>query len=149
MDFEDLDYDKITELLNKRDAEEKQGLKKKRDWVAISATILSLAAWIIMIAVWVIIEYASPEREMLFMTTFFNVHFGAVSSVRTRWNMDLVLIAYILMIVALGLCLISFVLNTMGMKRKGKKPKISIFLIGSITIIVFVMFMINFGPMIF
>ena len=150
MEFDDLDYDKITEILNKRDEEEKRALlKKKKNLRGSLATILSVIPWFIMAAVWVLIETASPGREMRFITTFFNVHFGAEPLARAGWNTTLIYVAYVLMLISLGLCLIAFTINILGKKREGEKIKISVFVIGGITIVAFIFFMINFWSVIF
>ena len=149
MDFEDLDYEKITELLNKRDEEEKRALKKKKNLKGKLATTFTLIPWGLMLAVWILIESASPGREMRFITTFFNVHFGAEPMARPSWNYNLIYTAYVLMLVSLGLCLIAFTINVLGRRREGEKIRISVFIIGSITIIAFIFFMINFWSVIF
>jgi len=149
-EFEDLDYDKITELLNKRDEDEKKAaLKKKKSLRGSLVTILSLVPWVIMLAVWVVIETASPGREMRFITSFFSVQFGATPMARAGWNTTLVYLAYVLMLISLGLCLIAFTVNILGKRREGEKLKISVFIIGGITIVAFIFFMINFWSLIF
>jgi len=150
MGFDDLDYDKITEILKKRDEEERLAeLKKKRRLRGSLVTILSLIPWLIMIAVWVLIDIASPGREMTFITSFFNVQFGAEPLARPAWNYPLIYIAYVLMLVSLGLCLIAITINILGKRREGEKMKKSVFIIGGITIVAFVFFIINFWTVIF
>jgi len=151
MDDNGLSYDAITDILNKRDEEEKKDRRQRVDWVGRMATILSILAWIIMIAVWVVVDTASPERGMRFTQTFFDVHFGvdASSAVRTRWDYTLVFIAYILQFVSMGTCIIAFLFNKMRMKRKSDKYKKSIFIIGGITIVAFIAFMIRFWSFLF
>ena len=151
MDDKGLSYDAITDILNKRDEEEKKDRRQRIDWVGRMATILSLLAWLIMITVWVLIETASPDRSMRFTQTFFEVHFGtdASSAVRSRWDYTLVYIAYILQLVSMGTCVVAFLFNKMRMKRKGDKYKKSIFVIGCITIVAFIAFMIRFWSVLF
>ena len=153
MDFDDLDYDKITELLNKRDEEERlAALKKKKNARGTLLTVLSFIPWVIMIAVWILIETASPDREMMFFRTFFDVHdqhFSVDPFFRHSWNYGLIYTAYVLMLVSLGLCLIAFTINILGKRREGEKIRISVFIIGSITIIAFIFFIINFWYVIF
>ena len=144
-----LNYDQITKLLNKRDEDEKKDRRQKKDLVSRMATILSLGAWAVMIAVWVVLETASPDREMMFINTFFEAHFGVAGVGRSRWNYTLVYAAYILFLVSMGACAIAFVLNKMRMKRKGDKYKISIFVIFGITVVAFVFFLIQHGSVIF
>jgi len=150
MDFDELDYDKITDLLNKRDEEEKRELeKKKKDWKSILATLLSLIAFGLMAAVWVVLEAGAPEREMRFITTFFNVHFGAESVIRATWDKTLLYVAYVLQLISLGTCLIASVLNIMHIKPKYGKFRITIFIISGITICAFTFFLVRFGSLIF
>ena len=150
-DDKGLSYEVITDLLNKRDAEERKDRRQKKDFVSRMATILSLLAWVIMIAVWVIIDTATPNRGMTFTQTFFQVHFGtdAAGAMSTRTNYTLVYTAYILMLVSIGTCIIAFLLNKMRMKRKSDKYKKSIFVIGGITLIAFTAFMIRFWSVLF
>jgi len=149
MDDKDLSYNKITEFLNKEEEDSKKERRKKPDWVSRMATILSLSAWTIMLAVWVVLEAASPDREMMFINTFFNAHFGTAGFGRARWDYSLVYTAYILLLVSLGTCVVAFLFNKMRMKRKSDKYKTSIFVIGGITIIAIIAFMIRFWSMLF
>jgi len=146
-----LNYDQISKLLNKRDEEEKKDRRQKKDVIGRLSTILCLGAWLIMIAVWVVLEMASPERGMRFTQTFFEVHFGvdSAAAIRSRWNYTLVYAAYIMMLISLGSCAVAFVLNKMRMRRKGDKYKVSIFVIGGITVIAFVFFLIRFWRILF
>jgi len=144
-----LSYDQITDLLNKRDKEESKERRKKKDPVSRMATILSLGAWAVMIAVWVVLETASPDREMMFINSFFEAQFGVAGQGRARWNYTLVYTAYILFLISFGACAIAFVLNIMRMKRKGDKYKKSIFVIFGITVIAFIFFLIEHGSVLF
>ena len=144
MDNKESDFDRIKELLHYKDSEGKNKRKKKTDWVSKTATILSLSAWTIMIAVWAILSAAAPERERRFITSFFDMQFGTAPLIRTRWDYTLVYIAYILLLVSLGTCVIAFLLNRQRMKRKRDKYKKSILVAGGITIITFVIFLIRF-----
>ena len=146
---EGLSYDQITELLNKRDKEESKERRRKKDPVSRMATILSLGAWAVMIAVWVVLETASPDREMMFINSFFEAQFGVAGQGRARWNYTLVYTAYILFLVSFGACAIAFVLNKMRMKRKGDKYKKSIFVIFGITVIAFIFFLLEHGSVLF
>ena len=144
-----LSYDQISDLINKRDNEERRERRKKKDPVSRMATILSLGAWAVMIAVWVVLETASPDREMMFINSFFEAQFGVAGQGRARWNYTLVYTAYILFLISFGACAIAFVLNIMRMKRKGDKYKKSIFVIFGITVIAFIFFLIEHGSVLF
>jgi len=151
MDDRGLSYDEINNIINKRDEEEKKDRRQRIDWVSRMATILSVLAWIIMIAVWVVVDTASPDKGMRFTQTFFDVHFGVDASnvMRTKWNDTLLIIAFVLQLVSIGTCLIAFLFNKMRMKRKSDKYKKSIFVIGGITILAFIAFIIRFWSVLF
>jgi len=147
MDDFDLDFDQLTEVLKK--GAEKVERRKKKDWVKQMAPILSLSAWALVIAVWVIIEAAAPERERRFITSFFDVTFGTAPSIREKWDYTLVYVAYILFLVSIGICAIAFVFNRFRMRRETDKINKSIIVIGCITIVSFVFFIIRFGYVLF
>jgi len=152
MDNDDLDFNKLTEIIIQNEEEEeakKERFKTKRDPVSTVTTVFSLVALGILIVVWVLLEAASPEREMRFITSFFDVQFGTAPAVRTRWNYALVYTAYVLQLISIGVCLIAFVVNYSKVKTKGGKLRISIFVIGGIAIIAFVFFLLRFGNVIF
>jgi len=146
----EFDYDQLTNIINQvNEGKENKDRRQKKDWVSRMATILSLSAWAVMIAVWVLIEYASPETEFLFLSGFGRVHFDLNPVLRQRWNDTLIYIAYVLLLVSLGTCLIAFFFNKIRMKRKTDKYKKSIFVIGGITVIAFIFFLIVHGSRLF
>jgi len=150
MDDEGLSYDQIMDLINKRDEEEnKDRRKKKSDLVIRMSNILNLGAWAIMLAVWAVIDRAAPQKGMMMINTFFDVHFGVAGQGRTGWDRSLIYTAYLMMLFSLGSCLIAFVLNLMRRKRKNDKLRISIIFISVITIVVFVIFLLNFWRYLF
>jgi fatty acid desaturase len=151
MDNEGLSFEQITEILDQNEKEKNKDRRQRKDIITRLATILSLLAWAIMIAVWVVLEFASPDRGMMFTQTFFQWHFGtdATGAIRTRWDRQLVYLAYVLMLVSFGTCFFAFLLNRMRMKRKTDKYKKSIFVIAGITLIAFIAFLIRFGSMLF
>jgi len=151
MDNEGLSYEQITAILDQEEKEKNKDRRQRKDIVTRMATILSLLAWAIMIAVWVVLELASPERGMLFTQSFFQWHFGtdATGALRTRWDRQLVYLAYVLMLASFGSCFFAFIFNRMRMKRKTDKYKKSIFIIAGITLVAFVAFLIRFGSILF
>jgi len=151
MDDKGLSYDAITDILNKRDEEEKKDRRQRTDWVTRMATILSVLAWLVMITVWVLVDTASPDRGMRFTQTFFEVHFDvdAAAGQSSRWDNNLIFIAYLLQIVSIGTCVVAFLFNKMRMKRKSDKYRLSIFIIGGITIVAFIAFLIRFWSNLF
>jgi len=151
MDDKGLSYDEINNIINKREEEKKKDRRQKTDWVTRMATILSVLAWLVMITVWVLVDTASPDRGMRFTQTFFEVHFNVDASAaqNLRWNNNLIFIAYLLQLVSIGTCVVAFLFNKMRMKRKSDKYRMSIFIIGGITIIAFIAFMIRFWSNLF
>jgi len=112
--------------------------RKKADWIVNLAAILSLLAWLIALAVWVFLDMAAAEREHIF-TRMFEV------AVRGHWDVTLLPIAFGLLIAALCICILAFFLNKLRMKRKTDKYRKSVFIIGGITIIGIVLFLVRFG----
>jgi len=146
----DFDYNQLTNIVNSVNGDKKStDRRKKKDWVGRMATILSLTAWGIMIAVWVVLDAAAPERVQTFTATFFRATFGTEIVTRSRWDYTLVYVAYILMLVSLGASIFAFIFNKMRMKRKSDKYKISNVVIGGITVIVLVVFLIRFWTVLF
>ena len=122
-----------------------QDRRKKADWIVKMATILNLVSWAVAVAVWFVLESASPEREMRFVTSLMQVHFDSDIIVRNRWDMTLLPIAFFLLIASLCICIVSFMFNKMRMRRKTDKYRKSIIIIGIITILGIVFFLIRFG----
>ena len=112
--------------------------RKKSDWIVKMAAILSALSWVLMLAVWAFLDRASPDSQHIF-NQIFNVQ-G-----RTRWDVTLLPIAFALLLTSLGVCILGFFFNKMRMKRKTDKYRKSIFVIGGITIIGLVVFLIRFG----
>ena len=153
MDLNDLDYDKLTDLLEQRDREEaEERRRKKKNRMDSIPTIISLIVLCVMIAVWVMMEVAAPDRDMMFFRTFFDVHdqhFTVAPVFRERWNFSLVYTAYIMQLASLGACFFAFLINYTRVKNKGGKYKISVFIAGGITIIALVAFVIRFWNVLF
>jgi len=122
-----------------------QDRRKKADWIVKMATILNLVSWAVAVAVWFVLESASPEREMRFVTSLLQVHFDSDIIVRNRWDMTLLPIAFFLLIASLCICIASFMFNKMRMRRKTDKYRKSIIIIGIITILGIIGFLIRFG----
>ena len=119
-------------------AREYRERRRKADWVTKMATIMSLVSWVIAFTVWMVLDRASPEKESMF-SRYFDI------SVRDYWNSSLLPIAFALLILSLCICVSAFVFNMLRMKRKTDKYKKSIIIIGCITIIGIVFFLVQFG----
>ena len=112
--------------------------RKKADWVVKMATIMSVVSWAVALAVWVVLDRAQPEKEDMF-TRYFNI------AIRENWNASLLPVAFTLLVASLCICIIAFVFNMLRMRRKTDKYRKSIIVIGVITIIGIVLFIIQFG----
>lgn len=112
--------------------------RKKTDWVTRMATILSMLSWAAAIVVILVLDRAKPEREHIF-TRMFGV------SVRDYWDSAILPIAFTLLIISLGICIFAFFFNMLRMKRRTDKFKKSIIIIGVITILGIVFFVMQFG----
>ena len=119
--------------------------RKKADWIVRMATILSVLSWAVVIAVWAVLDAASPERERQFISSIIRKHLDVQSYVRTRWDETLLSVGFLLLVASLAVCLVAFFFNKLRMKRKTDKYRKSIIVIGSITIMGIVAFLIRFG----
>jgi len=121
-----------------------QDRRKKADWIVKMATILSLVAWAVAIAVWAVLDAASPEREVSWFTSIGRMR-GVDIAVRDYWDTSLLPVAFGLLLAALAICILAFMFNKLRMRRKTDKYRKSIIIIGSITIIGVVLFLVRFG----
>jgi len=145
----DLIYEELVELIKEKNKEDERKDRRKRiNWVSVIATVLSLAAWVIMLAVWYVLYEAAPEKEYGWLS-FFAVNFDTVASYRTRWNYNLVYLAYVLILVSMGSCAISILLGRMRKKRKTDRIHKSVYVIAGITVIGFIVFLIRFWYVLF
>jgi len=111
----------------------------KPDWVVNAATILSVLSWGIAFAVWLIIDQASPVR-----TQFFE-NFTGTAALSQQWNTALLPTALVLLIVSFVICVIAFFFNMARMRRKTDKYRKSIIIIGAVTLVGIVAFLLRFG----
>jgi len=152
MENDDLDFDKLTEVLIKNEIAESGGERRKKANITDKlGNIFTLLALGMVFAVWVVMYIAQPgdARNMLFISSFIDETFGTSHMRVSRWDYALVYAAYVMYLISLGICIIAFVFNNFRRRRKTDKLKISILLIGGTTIISFVMFLLQFGYVIF
>jgi len=112
--------------------------RKKNDLVVVLASALSVVCWILALAVWLFLDQASPDKVNVF-STWRNV------LVRNYWDSMLLSTAFRLLLASVCISIIAFVCNLLRMKRKTDKYKKSIIIIGAVTIIGTVIFIIRFG----
>ena len=121
-----------------------QDRRKKADWIVKMATILTLIAWGVALAVWVVLDAASPEKDVTWFTSIGRKR-GVDIVIRDYWDSTLLPIAFSLLLAALAICLLAFFFNKIRMKRKTDKYRLSIIIIGSITVIGIILFIFRFG----
>jgi len=149
-DKEGLTVNEFDLLRSVRESRDKKGFdyqerRKKSDWIVKMATILCVIAWVFVLAFWFVLEAARPERAMEFINSLLRVHFDSPTYARQHWDATLLQPAFILLLVALVICIAALIFNKMRMRRKTDKYRKSIFIIGGITIIGIVAFLIRFG----
>lgn len=139
----DLSYENIVEILSEAEqAEKKSERRRKRDLLTVMPAILSAVSFVSLIAVWIILDRAAPPRYYGWLTLF-----GEYTQEETPWSSVLVNISYIILIVSMTMCVAAFICNRMRMRRQGDKYMISVFLVGAITLVALVAFLVTFLPM--
>lgn len=116
--------------------------RKNADWMVKGATILSIISWILTISALLTLDVAAPTRENLFT----HLMGGAE---RITWNEITLLITFSLIVISILSCIGAFIFNMLRMRRKTDKYKKSIIIIGLMTLVGFVVFMIRFGGVLF
>ena len=112
--------------------------RRKPDLVVRLATVLSLISWLVTFSVWIVLDRASPEKETMF-SRFFGI------TVRSYWNSSLLQIAWTMLVVSLGTCILAFIFNILRKRRKTDKYKLSVIIIGVINIAGIIFFLSRFG----
>ena len=143
MDEKPLDYDAIINILTNDENERKKDRRQKRDWITRMPVILSLISWGILAAVWIIVDQAAPPKSYGWLSFFDGYTTPSGSWYKSRFSLN---IAYILLMVSIGLCLIAFGFNKMRKRRKTDKYRLSVFFVGIISIGILVAFLMFFLP---
>ena len=120
-------------------ASEFEERRRKADWLVSAAAILSVFAWVAAFIVWIVLYVASPPDDYIFNSL---LEEGAIGR---SWDEGLLILAFTLLILSLIACFVAFLFNKLRMRRKTDKYRVSVFIIGGITIIGIVLFLINFG----
>ena len=113
--------------------------RKRTDWVSNMATVLSVVSWFIAFGVWGLLDKAQPDKE-----NFFSRALGL--DVRQSWDTSLLQTAFFLLIAAFVICVLAFVFNMLRKRRRSDKYKKSIIIIGGITLLGIILFIVRFGP---
>ena len=119
-----------------RNSSQYQNRRKKADWLVKSAAALSIVAWFVAFAVWLLLDVASPDMWL-------NYRGNEVGN--ANWDDNLLSMVFLLLLLSLAICIVAFVFNKLRMRRKTDKYRKSVFVIGGITIIGIVAFLLRFG----
>ncbi|MCL2079793.1 MAG: hypothetical protein FWH17_08135 [Oscillospiraceae bacterium] len=145
----ELSYDEIMNIIEERDREEEKDRRKKKDWITKVPVAVSLFAWCILTATWVVFDYYNPFKRTMsrvFASTPKGLSAEQAASV-TAWRGVPVNIMYIMLMSAIGLCVVAFFVNRLRMRRKTDKYRKTVFFVGGVSIIAFIVFLIYFVPM--
>lgn len=112
--------------------------RKKADWMTKAASVLSLVSWFMSMVMLLCLDRASPETENLFSRLL-------GTAVRSTWNTSLLRTAFLLLLLAFCICAIAMIFNILRNRRKSDKYKKSIIILGALTLIGIVAFLIRFG----
>ncbi|MCL2603595.1 MAG: hypothetical protein FWD90_03875 [Defluviitaleaceae bacterium] len=116
--------------------------RKQPDWMIKGATILNVLAWLLTTFSLLAIDIASPNQDNMF-THYFDM------AERVVWDEFWILAAYILLVMSVVSCVVSFVLHVLRKRRKADKLRVSIIIINALTIIGFILFIYRFGFQLF
>ena len=113
--------------------------RKKSDWLVKASIYMSASAWVVLFAVWCIMYMAAEYQPGIF-----NI-FLQVDVPRNPLTQTLLPIAFTLLLFSLAICILAFLFNRLRMRRKTDRYRKSIFIVGGITIIALIAFLMNFG----
>ena len=121
--------------------------RKQADWIVKIAAVLSVTSWIITFSVLIVLDLARPERDNVFTRgSLWGIGGGGTEP---TWNETLLPIALIMLIVSFLCCLAAFIFNLMRMRRMTDKYRKSVIIMGFISLIGILIFMIRFGSELF
>ena len=119
--------------------------RRQSDAFVRAAIIMSALAWIVLFAVWIIMYFAG------FVGNYGNTPINIILEIpeQHQYSLRLIPIAFTLLVVSLLICLAAFIFNRLRMRRKTDRYRISIFIVGGVTIIALIAFLMNFGSLLF
>ena len=116
--------------------------RRQVDWVVKTAATLSVIAWLVAFTVLILLDFASPDR-----VDFFSNVWGG--DLRAYWDGRLLIISFVMLLVSFICCVIAFLFNMMRMRRKTDKYRKSVFIMGSVSLVAIIVFIIRFGGTMF
>ena len=125
--------------------------RRQADWVVNAAAVLSVLAWVVAFLVLLILDIASDSVQMEGLQAWLAGGQGAVGGTgRTGWNVVLLRQVGLILLVVSFLCSVAaFIFNMMRMRRKTDKYRKSVIIMGSITLVSIVFYVMRFGDVIF
>ena len=117
--------------------------RKQADWVVNAAAALSVVAWAGAFFVILVLDIAAPERD-----NFFSNVLGD-GMIRTEWDATILPIGLVLLVFSFLCSVAAFMFNMMRMRRKTDKYRKSVIIMGLITLLGIIFYVIRFGQYIF
>ena len=134
-------------------SEREQSFRNRRrqaDWVVNAAAVLSVLAWVVAFLVLLILDIASDSVQMQGLQTWLAGGTAAGGTARTGWNIVLLRQVGLILLVVSFLCSVAaFIFNMMRMRRKTDKYRKSVIIMGLITLVSIVFYVMRFGDVIF
>lgn len=112
--------------------------RKKRDWVSRAVPIISGVGWAAAFFTLMFLEKATPQQADLF-TRLFNI------PLQSAWNTQMLAISLATLILVFLVCAAGFVFNILRHRRKEDKYNKSIIILGCISLVSIVVFLITFA----
>ena len=135
-------------------SEREQSFRNRRrqaDWVVNAAAVLSVLAWVVAFSVVLVLDIASENVQMQGLQTWLASGGGtAGGGSGSGWNIVLLRqIGLILLVVSFLCSVAAFIFNMMRMRRKTDKYRKSVIIMGLITLVGIVFYVMRFGDVIF
>ena len=124
--------------MNEREKNKNLNRRRQADWVVKSAAALSVVAWVMAFFVMLLIDVASPDR-----TDFFTNFFGG-ADIRMHWEARFLWLGFILLILSFLCCVFAFIFNMMRMRRKTDKIRKSVLIMGIMSFIAIIIYLLRF-----
>ena len=124
--------------------------RKQADWVVNTAAVLSVLAWVVAFSVVLVLDIASENVQMEGLQAWLASGAATGGGSGSGWNIVLLRqIGLILLVVSFLCSVAAFIFNMMRMRRKTDKYRKSVIIMGLITLVGIVFYVIRFGDVIF
>ena len=119
--------------------------RRQSDALIRAAILMSALAWVVLFAVWIVMYFAGIVGE--YGNTPINIITD--SPAQHEYSLRLIPIAFTLLLISLVICIAAFIFNRLRMRRSTDRYRISIFIVAGVTIIALIVFILNFGSLLF